>query len=216
MDGMSDPAGMRRAYLRGALDESVVSASWREQFRLWFDAAAADPSVLEPTAMQLATAGPDGHPAVRTVLMKGLDERGIAFFTNYESAKAAELAANAHAAAVFVWLAHERQVRFTGAVTKVSADETAAYFASRPRGSQIGAWASPQSRVVRSRADLDALVAEAEARFDGQEVPVPPHWGGYRLVPTSVEFWQGRADRLHDRLRYRLSGEEWVLERLAP
>ena len=213
---MSDPAGMRRAYLRGELDESVVSGSWLAQFRLWFEAAAGDPAVLEPSAMQLATVGSDGHPSVRTVLMKGLDERGIAFYTNYDSAKARDLAENPSAAAVFVWLAHERQVRFEGAVTKVPPEETAAYFASRPRGSQVGAWASPQSSVLRTRAELEALVADIEARFDGSDVPVPPHWGGYRLAPRVVEFWQGRADRLHDRLRYRATGDEWVLERLAP
>lgn len=213
---MTDPAGMRRAYLRGELVESVVSASWLEQFRLWFDAAAADPAVLEPSAMQLATADAAGRPSVRTVLMKGLDERGIAFYTNYHSAKAADLDANPAAAAAFVWPAHERQVRFQGEVAKVSAEETAAYFASRPRGSQLGAWASPQSTVLGSRAELEALVAETEARFAGQDVPVPPHWGGYRLAPSVVEFWQGRADRLHDRLRYRRDGDEWVLERLAP
>src|SRR5689334_10624794 len=132
MGPMSDPAGMRRAYLRGELDESVVSASWLDQFRLWFDAAAADPAVLEPSAMQLATADADGRPSVRTVLMKGLDERGLAFYTNYESAKASDLAANRAAAAVFVWPAHERQVRFQGEVSMVSAEETTAYFASRP------------------------------------------------------------------------------------
>lgn len=213
---MSDPAGMRRAYLRGELDESVVSDSWLDQFRLWFDAAAADPAVLEPSAMQLATVGADGRPSVRTVLLKGLDGHGIVFYTNYESAKAVDLAANPAAAAVFVWLAHERQVRFEGDVAVMSADETAAYFDSRPRGSQIGAWASPQSRVIASRGELEARVLEIETRFEGEDVPVPPHWGGYRLTPLVVEFWQGRADRLHDRLRYRRSEDKWVLERLAP
>jgi pyridoxamine 5'-phosphate oxidase len=213
---MSDPAGMRRAYLRGQLDETLVAPSWLEQFRRWFDAAAADPAVLEPTAMQLATVSADGLPSVRTVLLKGVDERGLAFYTNYASAKAADLDARRYASVVFVWLAHERQVRVSGSVARVAADETAAYFASRPRGSQLGAWASPQSRVIASRTELEDAVADVEARFADKDVPPPPFWGGYRIAPHSVEFWQGRADRLHDRLRYRLDGTQWVLERLAP
>jgi pyridoxamine 5'-phosphate oxidase len=213
---MSDPAGMRRAYLRGQLDETLVSRTWLDQFRLWFDAATADPAVLEPNAMQLATVGGAGRPSVRTVLMKGLDEAGVAFYTNYDSPKAADLAARPYAAAVFVWIPHERQIRVSGPVTRLSAEETAAYFAQRPRGSQIGAWASPQSQVIASRAVLDAAVAETEARFAGRDVPPPPHWGGYRLVPDAVEFWQGRADRLHDRVRFRREGELWLVERLAP
>src|SRR5579859_3504545 len=213
---MSDPAGMRHAYLRGQLDEALVSPSWFEQFQLWFDAAASDPAVLEPTAMQLATVSADGTPSVRTVLLKGVDERGFVFFTNYEPAKAADLSARPYAAAVFVWLAHERQVRVSGPVTRVSADDTAAYFAQRPHGSQVGAWASPQSTVIASRSILEDAVAAVEQRFAGSEVPPPPFWGGYRIAPDRVEFWQGRADRLHDRLRYRFDGEGWLIERLAP
>lgn len=213
---MSDPAGMRRAYLRGQLDETLVSRTWLDQFRLWFDAASADPAVLEPNAMQLATVDPDGRPSVRTVLMKGVDERGVTFFTNYASPKAADLDARPYAAAVFVWLAHERQVRVSGAVTRVSREETEEYFAQRPRGSQLGAWASPQSEVIASRAALEVAVAEVDARFAGQDVPAPPHWGGYRIAPDAVEFWQGRADRLHDRIRFRREGDVWVVERLAP
>jgi pyridoxamine 5'-phosphate oxidase len=186
--------------------------------RLWFDAAAADPVVVEANAIQLATASLDGRSAVRTVLAKGIDERGIVFFTNYESAKARDLAVNPRASAVFVWLAHQRQVRLSGAVARTGRDETEAYFATRPRGSQLGAWASPQSEVVESRAALDAMAAAVEARFgDDDPIPAPPHWGGFRLEPDEVEFWQGRTSRLHDRIRYRRIGDgTWVRERLAP
>jgi len=213
---MSDPADLRRDYARGSLDDGAVGATWHEQFRIWFDVAVADPAIVEPNAMQVATVAPDGRPAVRTVLLKGLDERGIVFYTNYESAKGRDLGANPYASAVFAWLAHERQIRLSGAVTKVTPEETAAYFASRPRGSQLAAWASPQSAVVPSRAALDALVAEVEARFGDGPVPPPPNWGGYRIAPDEVEFWQGRRDRLHDRIRFRLTAGTWYRERLAP
>ena len=213
---MTDPAGMRANYTRGNLDEADVADTWYPQLKLWFDTAAADPAVLEPNAIQLATVDAAGHPAVRTVLVKGLDERGVTFFTNYNSAKGRELAANPRAAAVFVWLAHQRQVRLTGSVARVGREETDAYFATRPRESQIGAWASPQSQVVESRAALDALAADTAARFGDDPIPAPPHWGGYRLEPVTVEFWQGREGRLHDRIRYRRAGEAWVRERLAP
>jgi pyridoxamine 5'-phosphate oxidase len=213
---MTDPAGLRAMYTRGTLDEADVADTWADQLRLWFDTAAADPAVLEPNAIQLATAGADGQPTVRTVLAKGIDEHGIVFFTNYESAKARALAENPRASAVFVWLAHQRQVRLTGPVAKVDRAATEAYFAGRPRESQLGAWASPQSRVVESRAALDRLAAEVESRFGAGEIPAPPHWGGYRLTPVEVEFWQGRQGRLHDRIRYRQDGDDWVRERLAP
>jgi pyridoxamine 5'-phosphate oxidase len=213
---MTDPAGLRAMYTRGTLDEADVADTWAAQLRLWFDTAAADPAVLEPNAIQLATAGADGQPAVRTVLAKGIDEHGIVFFTNYESAKARDLAENPRASAVFVWLAHQRQVRLTGPVSKVDRAATEAYFAGRPRESQLGAWASPQSQVVPSRAALDELAAVIEARFGTGDIPAPPHWGGYRLAPVAVEFWQGRPGRLHDRIRYRQDGAEWVRERLAP
>ncbi|MDT4938877.1 MAG: pyridoxamine 5-phosphate oxidase [Pseudonocardiales bacterium] len=216
MTASSDPAGIRRAYLRGRLDETLVSRTWLDQFRLWLDAATGDPAVLEPTAMQLATVDTAGHPSVRTVLLKGFDDRGVAFFTNYDSPKGVDLDARPYASAVFVWLAQERQVRLSGQVTRVDRDETAAYFTQRPRGSQLGAWASPQSQVIASRVVLEQSVTEVEERFTGQDVPPPPFWGGYRIAPDTVEFWQGRPDRLHDRLRYRRDGEVWVLERLAP
>jgi pyridoxamine 5'-phosphate oxidase len=213
---MTDPAGLRASYTRGYLDEADLGDTWLIQLRSWFDAAAADPANIEPNAVQLATSDPTGRPSVRTVLAKGMDERGIVFYTNYDSAKARDLAANPRAAAVFVWLAHQRQVRLTGEVTKVTRAETEAYFALRPRESQLGAWASPQSQPVESRAALDRLAAEAAERFAGADVPAPPNWGGYRLAPDEVEFWQGREGRLHDRIRYRRAEQRWVVERLAP
>jgi len=217
---MTDPAGMRRSYLRGRLEDAdspaATPAHWLELFRLWFSDAATDPAIVEANAMQLATASADGRPAVRTVLLKGVDERGFVFYTNLDSAKGRDIADNPRASAVFAWLAHERQVRVSGAVEPVSTEETDAYFATRPRGSQIGAWASPQSAVVSSRAELEQRVAELERRFAEVPVPRPPRWGGLRITPAEVEFWQGRADRLHDRLRYRRTGTDWVRERLAP
>jgi pyridoxamine 5'-phosphate oxidase len=171
---------------------------------------------VEPNAVQLATADAEGRPSVRTVLVKSFDQRGVVFYTNYRSAKARDLAARPYASAVFVWLPLERQVRLSGPVAPLSRAETEAYFAARPRGSQLGAWASPQSEVVASRAALDAAYTEVERRFAGEDVPAPPHWGGYRLTPDAVEFWQGRPDRLHDRLRFRRAQAGWTVERLAP
>ncbi|SOD70417.1 pyridoxamine 5'-phosphate oxidase [Jatrophihabitans sp. GAS493] len=214
---MTDPAGMRRAYIRGELSESAVSADWLSQFRVWFDAAVADDAVSEPNAMQLATVDRAGHPSVRTVLLKGFDNSGLVFYSNHDSAKGLDLEAAPYAAVVFAWLPQERQVRFSGPVTLVSREETATYFASRPRGSQLGAWASPQSSVVSSRLELEEAVQVVRARFgDDDPVPPPPNWGGYRIAPEAVEFWQGRADRLHDRIRYRRNASGWVIERLAP
>lgn len=213
---MSDPAGLRRRYGKGELDDGVVAGTWLDQLRGWFDEAVADPDVLEANAIQLATASADGTPSVRTVLAKAIDERGIVFYTNYDSAKGRELDANPRASLVFVWLPHERQVRVSGAVGRVSRDETAAYFAGRPRESQLGAWASPQSQAVGSRAEIDDAYAEVERRFADRDVPPPPNWGGYLVRPEAVEFWQGRSGRLHDRIRFRLEAGLWLTERLAP
>jgi pyridoxamine 5'-phosphate oxidase len=214
--GVSDPAAMRRSYLLGQLCEQMLAPDWYTQLRSWFDDAAASGLVGEANAIQLATVTPEARPAVRTVLVKGLDERGIVFYTNQESAKARDLADRPYAAAVFAWLPLERQVRLAGPVEAVTRAETEAYFAGRPRGSQIGAWASPQSDVVASRAELDEKVREIEERFAGADVPAPPFWGGYRISPDLVEFWQGRTDRMHDRMRYRRAEDGWAIERLAP
>jgi pyridoxamine 5'-phosphate oxidase len=218
MDAMNDDlAGTRRRYLRGRLDDkTVVSPTWLEQLQVWYADAAADPAVVEANAMQVATVDAEGRPSVRTVLLKGFDERGVVFYTNYESAKARDLDANPSAAAVLVWLSQERQVRLSGPVTQIDRAETEAYFDSRPRGSQLSAWASPQSTVVPSRAVLEDAAQAVAQRFADRDVPAPPNWGGYRIAPDAVEFWQGRADRLHDRIRYRLDGDSWVIERLAP
>jgi pyridoxamine 5'-phosphate oxidase len=186
-----------------------------EQFRRWYDDAVAA-GVAQPDAMTLATATPDGKVSARTVLMRGLDQRGFAFFTNLASAKAGVLDANPRAALVFHWRELERQVRVTGTVTRVATDEEVAYWSTRPRGHRVSAWASPQSSVV-TEAELLARVAEIESEFAEADPPLPPFWGGYRVAPEEVEFWQGRPDRLHDRVRYRPDGpDRWVRERLAP
>jgi pyridoxamine 5'-phosphate oxidase len=212
----SDPAQLRRTYGRNALDESTIAPTWLDQLRSWFDDAVELAGSPEPNAMQVATVDAAGHPSVRTVLAKGIDERGVTFFTNYDSVKGRDLDERPYAAAVFVWLAHERQARLSGPVSRVSTEETAEYFHSRPRGSQLGAWASPQSQVIASRSVLEAAEAEIAERFGEGEIDVPPFWGGFRIAPEAVEFWQGRPDRLHDRLRFRRDGSAWVLERLAP
>ena len=215
---MTDPAQLRRAYMRDQLDEATIAATWLEQLRRWFDAAADDPAVLEPNAMALATADAEGRPSVRTVLAKEFSERGIVFYTNYASAKAADLLVNPFAAVTFAWLAHERQVRLSGAVRKVPREQTEAYFAGRPRDSQLSAWASAQSQVVASREELEAALQQVAQRFGDGPIPAPPGWGGYLIEPVVVEFWQGRSGRLHDRIRFRRieTRDEWVRERLAP
>jgi pyridoxamine 5'-phosphate oxidase len=198
------------------LDPAGVDADPIAQFRVWF-AQARDAGVVEPDAMTLATVGPGGRPSARIVLLRGLDERGFAFFTSRESAKGRDLRARPHAALTFAWLELHRSVRVEGPVSPLPDADADAYFASRPRGSQIGAWASPQSRVLATRAELDRQVAEAEARFAGGDVPRPPHWGGFVVAAASLELWQGRPSRLHDRVRYvREADGTWRRERLAP
>ena len=195
------------------LDEAGVDPDPLRQFAAWFEEAGAA-GVRAPEAMALATATRDASPSVRMVLLKGFEERGFVFFTGYESRKGTELAANPRAALLFYWDPLGRQVRIEGPVEQVPEQESDAYFCTRPRGAQISASVSPQSRVVESRAGLEALAAELEAR--GGEIPRPPAWGGFRLAPETFEFWQHRANRLHDRLRYRREGDSWKIERLAP
>jgi pyridoxamine 5'-phosphate oxidase len=198
------------------LREDEVAADPLEQFRRWY-AEAVEAGVQLPEAMTLATATPDGAPSARMVLLKGVDERGFVFYTNYESRKGRELAENPRAALVFHWpQAPRRQVSASGTVERLPAEESDEYFRTRPFGSRIGAWASRQSEVIAGRDGLERSFAELEAEHSGGEVPRPPWWGGYVLRPDIVEFWQNRPNRLHDRLRYRRSGEDWVLERLFP
>ena len=211
---MDDIANLRKSYERAELDESASLADPVAQFGLWLQQAI-DGRLPEPNAMTLATVGVTGRPSTRVVLIKGFDARGIVWYTNYESRKGHELAANPFAALQFHWTELERVVRIEGRVEKASAEESDAYFASRPLDSRIGAWASPQSQVIASRALLVGNAAKFGAQFM-LKPPRPPHWGGYRLVPDIFEFWQGRKSRLHDRLRYRLDGGAWLRERLAP
>lgn len=206
---------MRKDYgMAGLLEKDLAKNPFR-QFEKWFSEAEAA-KVNEPNAMTLATVGRDGQPAARTVLLKAVDGRGFVFYTNYESRKGRELADNPRATLLFPWIAMERQVVAEGSVTRVTRQEAEVYFHSRPRASQLAAWASPQSTVIAGRAVLEESYRTIERKYEGQEVPLPPQWGGYRLEPVSVEFWQGRRSRLHDRLRYRReAGGDWVIERLA-
>jgi len=207
-------ADLRKSYERDALDEQASAADPLKQFEAWLQQAL-DSRVPEPNAMTLATVGPGQRPSTRVVLLKGFDARGIVWYTNYDSRKGRELAANPQAALQFHWVELERVVRIEGQVRKVEDELSDAYYASRPLDSRIGAWASPQSQVIPSRALLVSNAAKYGLRF-ALNPPRPPHWGGYRLVPDSWEFWQGRKSRLHDRLRYRLQEGQWVRERLAP
>ena len=212
-------ADLRAEYRRGHLSESDSAANPFDQFALWFSEATRE-GVPEPNAMTLATASPDGQPSARIVLLKGVDaadaeQRGFLFYTNYESRKAAELLANPRAALVFWWEPMERQIRIEGRVDKAAGAESDAYFESRPRGSRLGAWASDQSRPVADRSALEAQLDAAEARFPA-DVPRPPHWGGFRVVPRRIEFWQGGEKRLHDRLAYTRADGDWQRERLQP
>lgn len=208
---------MRRDYAAGELRRADLRADPLAQFERWFaDALAAD-GVVEANAMTLATVDAAGRPHARIVLLKDCDARGFRFFTNHESDKGLEIAANARVALAFHWPPLERQVRIEGTAEKVSPEEAAAYFQSRPPLSQLGAWASAQSRVIADRAELEAAFAAREREFSGGAVPMPPHWGGYVVRPEVVEFWQGRRSRLHDRFRYRrAAGDAWIIERLAP
>jgi pyridoxamine 5'-phosphate oxidase len=210
-------AAMRQVYSRGGLSEEDLAPTWSAMLERWL-ADAERGGILEPNAMVVATAGADGRPNARTVLLKGLDETSLTFFTNYASAKGEELAANPVAALLFPWVELQRQVRLVGPVHQLDAAASDAYFASRPYGSRLSAVASPQSQVLPDRAQLEATRDALAARYPpAAEVPRPPHWGGYVVVPDTVEFWQGRADRLHDRLVYRRTADgAWVTERLAP
>ena len=208
-------ADLRRDYARARLSERDVASDPITQFQIWFEQARAS-EIVEPNAMTLATATPDGAPSARIVLLKGIDERGFVFFTDYRSRKGEELRANPRAALVFHWQELERQVRVTGSVERVTEAESEGYFRTRPLGSRIGAWCSHQSSVIGNRETLEKRMAELERDFASGDVPLPPYWGGFRVTPETVEFWQGRPNRLHDRIRYARERDGWRLERLAP
>jgi pyridoxamine 5'-phosphate oxidase len=210
-----DIAALRRDYALSSLSESDVDADPIRQFDRWF-ADAVSARVLEPNAMTLATATRDGVPSARIVLLKGVDARGFVFYTDYRSRKGAELAENPLAALTFLWKEIERQVRVSGAVSRTRESESEAYYRTRPVGSRLGAWASQQSAVIANRTELEQRLRDVERRFPNDDVPLPPHWGGFRVVPEEIEFWQGRTNRLHDRLRYRREGDAWSISRLSP
>ena len=210
-----DAASLRKEYTRAGLNEADVAPDPISQFHRWFEETLAA-NLHEPNAMIVATATRDGHPSARTVLLKGYDERGFVFYTNYEGRKAEEIEANPRCALLFYWGELERQVRIEGRAGRISGEESDAYFASRPRGSRLGAWASEQSRPVENRSVLEERVRSLEAEYEEREIPRPPFWGGYRVEPDLIEFWQGRENRLHDRLVYRRNGGVWKMERLQP
>ncbi|WP_306926746.1 pyridoxamine 5'-phosphate oxidase [Streptomyces luteogriseus] len=213
-----DLASMRKQYRAEGLSETELAATPVEQFARWFKQAATDGGLFEPNAMIVSTADAEGRTSARTVLLKHFDEQGFVFYTNYDSRKAHDLAENPYVSLLFPWHPMARQVIVTGVARRTGRDETAAYFRTRPHGSQLGAWASAQSSVVSARADIDAAYAELAARYpEGEQVPVPPHWGGFRVAAQTVEFWQGRENRLHDRLRYVEQPDgSWRVERLSP
>ena len=208
-------ADLRKDYTLNGLDQTDVSPDPIVQFQQWFAAALAA-GVHEPNAMHLATINPEGRPEGRIVLVKGVDAAGFSFYTNYNSQKGISLGANPMASLTFFWPELERQVRIEGWVEKVSETESDTYFNSRPRGSQLGAWVSQQSQVIAGRDVLTSQQEELENRFNGQPIPRPPHWGGFRVIPDKIEFWQGRPSRLHDRIRYRLEAGTWLIERVSP
>jgi pyridoxamine 5'-phosphate oxidase len=208
-------AYLRQEYAAATFDETVAHPHPFSQFGHWFDQAL-ESGIAEPNAMTLATADREGKPRARVVLLKALDENGFVFYTNYRSDKAAELKDNPHASLLFLWLDLQRQVRVEGRVEKVSVKESDEYFALRPKGSQIGAWASPQSKEITGRPFLEQQFRDFEKKYEAGEVPRPPYWGGFRLIPERMEFWQGRQSRLHDRLVYEKSGSQWTIKRLAP
>jgi pyridoxamine 5'-phosphate oxidase len=213
---MNKIADLRKEYMLHTLDEKDVQKDPFDQFRLWFDEAVrAD--VPEPNAFTLSTADSRGIPSARVVLLKGIEQGGFSFYTNYDSAKAGELATNPYVSMTFLWLELERQVRIKGVATRLSREDSEQYFQSRPRESRIGAWASRQSSVIPDRKFLENKMQALMTEFEGQEhIPLPDSWGGYLITPNSFEFWQGRANRLHDRIRYRLGDTEWIIERLSP
>ncbi|MEO0796346.1 MAG: pyridoxamine 5'-phosphate oxidase [Verrucomicrobiota bacterium] len=212
---MNDPADMRCEYRQAELTKESLLTDPVAQFRLWFEQAQ-KAELIEPNAMTLATVDADGAPETRTVLLKAYDERGFVFFTNYQSTKAKHIEQNPQVALLFPWLALERQVKILGRAEKISAKESLQYFISRPYKSQIGAWVSDQSSVISSRQILEMKFAELKQKFAEGKVPLPDFWGGYRVVPTKIEFWQGRRSRLHDRLQYSLTGDTWEISRLCP
>ena len=216
MTSTSNIADLRRNYTQAGLTEAEAALNPFQQFQTWFDQALSA-ELPEPNAMTLATATASGKPSARIVLLKGFDEEGFVFYTNYSSHKGQELADNPWGSLVFWWAELERQVRIDGPVEKVSQEESEAYFQSRPIGSQLGAWASPQSKVIASREELEQKMTDLEEKYKNETIPKPPQWGGYRLIPHELEFWQGRPNRLHDRLRYRQQTDgTWLRERLAP
>ncbi len=206
----------RRMAMQQGLDREDLNADPIAQFEQWFQQAIAT-GIAEPNAMSLATVGPDGQPSLRTVLLKLFDRQGFVFFTNYSSLKSREMEHNPQVALLFPWVALGRQVKIIGSAARIPLAESAGYFATRPRGSQIGAWASPQSEVIGTRSLLEAKFEEIKRKFAEGQIPLPSFWGGYRVAPQLIEFWQGRANRLHDRFQYtRTAGVEWRIERLAP